>query len=125
MYISKSIDLSHLYNLRNEFAIIELTCQIRSSYKEVVEQFVKGFGKGKDYENPIEIVLNDKCDCFKHNSKRMYRIIYDYAIINFKGYTLIKYINVLTIFLLQNTIESFVEFIESIENAIGRNKIKN
>lgn len=113
--MSKAIDLSHIYNLRNDFTIIGLTGQIGSGCSEVAEQFVKGFGDGKDYENPFDIGLNETKDSFKHNSYRKYRIIYDYAKENFKGYTLIKYKDVITIFLLQNTFESFVEFLKSAE----------
>lgn len=113
--MSQAIDLTHIYNLRNDFTIIGLTGQIGSGCSEVAEQFVRGFGDGTDYENPFEIGLNDTEDSFKHNSFRKYRIIYDYSKVNFKGYTLIKYKDVITIFLLQNTFESFIEFLESDE----------
>jgi len=94
--MSKAIDLSHIYNLRNNFTVIGLTGQIGSGCSEAAEQLVKGFNR-IDFEDPYKIGFDNKNEEFKNNSFRKYRIIYNYASINFKSYARIKYKDVLVL----------------------------
>ena len=55
--MTKGIDLSQIYNLRNNFTVIGLTGQIGSGCSEVAEQLERGFKEGK-YEDPIEVGLD-------------------------------------------------------------------
>ena len=57
--MSKAIDLSHIYNLRNNFTVIGLTGQIGSGCSEVAEQLVKGFNR-IDFEDPYKIGFDNK-----------------------------------------------------------------
>lgn len=111
--MNQSIDLTDIYNLRNNFTIIGLTGQIGSGCSEVADQLVKGFGDGKDFENPFDIGRNASGDGFIHNSYRKYRIIYDYARINFKKFSRINYRNILTLFILKQPLDSFTTFLQS------------
>lgn len=110
--MSKGIDLSHIYNLRNNFTIIGLTGQIGSGCSDVATQLERGFIP-TDFEEPFKIGFNNKEEEFKHNSYRKYRIIYNYASINFKGYDRINYKEVLIIFLLKYSFDDFIEFLKS------------
>lgn len=110
--MSKAIDLSHIYDLRNNFTIIGLTGQIGSGCSEVAELFVKGFNK-IDFKEPENIVLDSKGKVFNHNSFRKYRIIYNYARINFKSYARIKYKEILVMFLLKYSFDEFIKFLKS------------
>jgi dCMP deaminase len=109
--MSKALDLSHIYSLRNNFTVIGLTGQIGSGCSEVAEQLVKGFNK-KDFEDPCKIGLDKEKEVFKHNSFRKYRIIYNYASINFKSYAKINYKCVLVMFLLKYSFDDFIDFLE-------------
>lgn len=113
--MSQAIDLSHIYKLRNDFTIVGLTGQIGSGCSEVADQLVKGFNEGKDFEDPFIIGFEKSMNGFTHNSYRKYRIIYNYAEVNFKNYSLIKYKDVLIIFLLQHSFKGFVDFLKSPE----------
>ena len=52
-------------------------------------------------------------EVYKHDSYRKYRIIYNYASINFKSYTKIDYKNVIVMLILSNSFDEFIEFLES------------
>lgn len=113
--MSKALDLSHVYNLRNNFTIIGLTGQIGSGCSEVAEQLSRGF-QNNDFEDPLEVGLDhSNFPKIKHNEFRKYRIVYNYAKYknNFKGYTRINYKDVLMIFILQNTFDEFIKFMQS------------
>ncbi len=113
--MSKGTDLSHIYNLRNKFTIIGLTGQIGSGCSEVAEQLSRGFNN-KDFETLREVGgIDVKTSEIKHNSYRKYRIVYNYAKDNFKGYTRINYKDILILFLLQNSFDTFIEFLKSNE----------
>jgi deoxycytidylate deaminase len=114
--MSKGIDLSHIYSLRNNFTIIGLTGQIGSGCSEVAEQLSRGF-RYSDFEDPLEVGLDRNTREIKHNSYRKYRIVYNYAKHkdNFKGYSRINYKDVLMIFILQNTYVDFKNFLISSE----------
>ncbi len=111
--MSKGIDLSNIYNLRSNFTVIGLTGQIGSGCSEVANQLVRGFDNGADYEDPNKIDFDNKNEEFKYNSFRKYRIIYNYASINFKSYARINYKDVLVMFLLKYSFDEFINFLES------------
>ena len=100
------VDLSHIYKSRNDFTIIGLTGRTSSGCSTVAEQLAKGFNGGIDFEKPTSFTV-------KHNSYRKYRIIYEYAKVNFKAYSLIKYRHVLTLFILQYSLDEFISFLKS------------
>ena len=104
--MAESVDLSHIYKSRNDFTIIGLTGRTSSGCSTVADQLSKGFNDGIDFEKPSSFTT-------KHNSYRKYRIIYDYAKVNFKAYSLIKYRHVLTLFLLQYPLDAFISFLNS------------
>lgn len=112
--MSKAIDLSHIYSLRNNFTVIGLTGQIGSGCSEVAEQLSRGF-QYSDFDDPLEGAIDPDKFEFKHSSYRKYRIVYNYAKDknNFKGYTRINYKDILIIFLLQNSFEDFIRFLRS------------
>ena len=112
--MSKGIDLSHIYNLRNNFTIIGLTGQIGSGCSDVAEQLSKGFNN-RDFQQLHEVGINPETSEIKHNSYRKYRIVYNYAKDNFKGYSRINYKDVLVIFLLQSSFADFINFLQSSE----------
>ena len=94
--------------------------QIGSGCSEVAEQLSKGFNN-YDFEDPLEVglvhnPLSDEFE-FKHNAYRKYRIVYNYAKYqdNFKGYFRINYKDVLVLFILENSYDNFVKFLESSE----------
>jgi uridine kinase len=74
--MDKALDLSHIYNLRNNFTIIGLTGQIGSGCSEVAEQLSRGF-KYSDFDDPLEVGLdNFNPPKIKPNEFRKYRIVY-------------------------------------------------
>lgn len=129
--MSKAMDLSHIYSLRNDFTIIGLTGQIGSGCSEVAEQLSKGFNF-TDFESPI-VGIDPDTSAFKHNSYRKYRIIYNYAKDrdNFKGYSKISYKDVILIFLLQHPLDGFIDFLRSpklekeLESIVGVTNFQN
>lgn len=112
--MSKGLDLSHIYNLRNNFTVIGLTGQIGSGCSEVADQLSRGFNY-LDFEDPLEVGIDPKTLEFKHNSYRKYRLVYNYAKYkdNFKGYSRINYKDVLVLFLLQKPFDDFICFLKS------------
>lgn len=112
--MSKAMDLSHIYSLRNYFTIIGLTGQIGSGCSEVAQQLSNGF-RYSDFEDPLEVGLAGNPPELKHNSYRKYRIVYNYAKENFKSFSRINYKDVLVIFLLQYSLEKFIGLLQSTE----------
>lgn len=109
--MSKSIDLSHVYQSRNNFTVIGISGRSGSGCSSVANQLVMGFDDVKNFDDPFEIGLSELG--FKHNEYRKYRIIYDYAKVNYQGFTLIKYKDVITYFIMQSTYRDFVDFLNS------------
>lgn len=112
--MSNGIDLSHIYSLRSNFAIIGLTGQIGSGCSEVAEQLSNGF-RYIDFEDPLEVGLEGNPPELKHNSYRKYRIVYNYAKNNFKNFSRINYKDVLVVFLLKYSLEEFIDFLKTTE----------
>jgi deoxycytidylate deaminase len=117
--MNKAIDLSHIYSLRNNFTVIGLTGQIGSGCSEVAGQLVKGFNNGYDYEDPYKIGFDNIKKEFKNKSFREYRIIYNYASVNFKSFARINYKEVLVMFLLKYSFDEFIIFLKSGELLSG------
>jgi len=113
--MNKAINLSHVYSLRDDFTLIGLTGRTGSGSSQVAAQLAEGFGDGKKFEEPISLGKNKELSGFKHNSYRKYRIIYGYAKVNFKPFKVIKYRDILTVFLLTYSFEEFVRFLNSAE----------
>src|SRR5260221_2808587 len=109
----QGIDLSHIYNLRDEFTVIGLTGQTGSGCKEVADLLAKGFGDGKDFENPSTHGRTPMG--YSHNSYRKHRIVYEYAKQNFKPYIQIRYKDILTLFLIKYKFNDLIDFLSSIE----------
>ncbi len=114
--MSNAIDLSHIYALRNSFTVIGLTGQIGSGCSEVADQLSRGFNYA-DFEDPIEVGIDNRTMEFKHNSYRQYRIVYNYAKFkgNFKAYSRINYKDVLIALMLLEPFDSLISFLESSE----------
>ena len=71
--MSKEIDLSHIYNLRNNFTVIGLTGQIGSGCSEIAKQLVEGFAGGESFQEPFDpLFFDEKQKEFKHNSFRKF-----------------------------------------------------
>jgi len=110
--MKKGIDLNHIYQLRRDFTIIALTGGTASGCSDVADQLVRGFGDGKDFTNPKQ-VFKDNGNKFPHNSYRKLRIVYDFASENFEPFIKIKYKDVLTLFILQHSVEELKKFLTS------------
>lgn len=111
--MSEAIDLTHIYDLRNNFTIIGLTGQVGSGCSEVADQLLRGFNIS-DFKSLREVGgVDDKTSEIKHNSYRKYRIVYNYAKDNFKSYSRINYKDILVIFLLEHPFETLVDFLKN------------
>src|SRR5690349_9986734 len=99
------LDLSPIYQLRSNFTIIGLTGRTGSGYSDIANQLTKGFNK-EIYPDPDSFDLN-------HNSYKKYKIVYNYAAENFKKFTLIRYRDVITLFLTKYSCEQFLAFLDS------------
>ncbi len=105
--MAKGYDLSELYNLRRGFTIIALTGRTGSGCTTVANLMKRGF-YSKDYPSLKKLNLSV-------NTKKKYNIIYQYAKEYFKPYTLIPYIKVLTLCLLDDNFDKFIDFFSSVE----------
>ncbi len=104
--MNTGLDLSTIYQLRNKFTIIAMTGRTCSGCTTISKQLGKGFDDGRDYPSFMEFELT-------HNSYRKYKIIYNYARINFKPFTVINYKDILTLFLLSKDFDEFINFLSS------------
>ncbi|MBO9199424.1 MULTISPECIES: hypothetical protein [Niastella] len=112
------IDLSPIYTLRSNFTIIGLTGRTGSGYVDIAMQLTKGFNK-KDYPNPDSFDLS-------HNSYKKYKIAYNYATENFKKFTLIRYRDVIALYLTKYSYGCFISFLKSddLKNFFLKSKAK-
>ena len=110
--MTQGIDLNNIYKLRNDFTIIGLTGQTGSGCSEISSQLAKGFEDGNNFENPLKI-YHGQGEHFIHNSYRKHRIVFDYAKVNFKPFTEIKYKDVITLFLLKYPLIRLQDFLNS------------
>ncbi len=110
----QAIDLNNIYKLRNDFTIIGITGQTGSGCSEVTSQLIKGFDIGIDFENPM-IIFQKHGSKFIHNDFRKHRIVYNYAKVNFKPYTEIKYKDIITLFLIKYPLMELEKFLKSVE----------
>ncbi|GAL83115.1 hypothetical protein MYP_341 [Sporocytophaga myxococcoides] len=96
------IDLSRIYELRRSFTIIGLTGRTGSGCKDVAQLLSAGFTES--YPRP-----NLKSD---HNTDRKYRIVYEFAKVNFEKFFLIEYRHVLSLFILHEGVESLISYLD-------------
>jgi dCMP deaminase len=101
--MAKGLDLTNLYQLRNDFVVIGLTGRTCSGVTTIANHLKKGFDNGNGYPAPLTE--------FKHNSYRKYNIIYRYAKENLQPFDLIKYRDVIYTFIIQSGFESFVSYL--------------
>ena len=101
------MDLSNIYSLRQKFTIIAITGRTGSGCTEVAQRLVKGFENNEEiFPNPDEFEIN-------HNTYRKYRIVYKYAIENFKPFKIINYKDLLIAFILKYNFNEFISFLNS------------
>ena len=108
----EGINLDHIYNLRKKFTVIGLIGKTGSGCSEVSNKLIKGFGGGEDYTNPLRN-FKEFHGLNLNNAYRKHRIVYNYAKVNFKQYVQIKYKDIVTLLLLQNSLEDLVNYLES------------
>ncbi len=106
--MSTPIDLSNFYHLRSEFTIIGITGRTGSGCSTVATQFEKGFTNESDYPKPSRFPSI-------HNSYKKYQIIYRFAKENFKPFKLIRYKDILSLFIIQYGLNNFINFLNSDE----------
>ncbi|MEY5049035.1 MAG: hypothetical protein RLZZ175_2394 [Bacteroidota bacterium] len=109
-----TINLGEIYELRKSFTIIGLTGRIGSGCSDIAGLLSKGFDKNV-YPTPIEIP--------KHNTDRKYKIIYNYASENFRGFYLIEYKHIISLFIFNTDFEIFKDFLSKYDNEY-QNKIE-
>lgn len=101
------MDLSKIYSLRQKFTIIAITGRTGSGCTEFTHQLSKGYEDNDEvFPKPEEFELN-------HNSYRKYRIVYNYAKVNFKKYKAIYYKHILTAFILKYSFDELILFLKS------------
>lgn len=101
------MDLSSIFSLRQKFTVIAITGRTGSGCTEVTQQLSRGFEENPEiFPFPDEFRLN-------HNSYRKYKIVYNYAKINFKPHYPIYYKHILTAFILKYSFDEFIEFLNS------------
>ncbi|MBK7763474.1 MAG: hypothetical protein IPI46_08885 [Bacteroidetes bacterium] len=97
------IDLSKIYELRTSFTIIGLTGRTGSGCSEIGSLLKNGFDE-KIYSIPIGNAL--------HNTDRKYKIVYNFAKLNFKPYYLIEYKHVIMLFIFSQEYEYVKEYLK-------------
>lgn len=107
----KSINLSSLYDLRNEFTIIAVTGRSGSGCSTVAKKLSKGYDKKEEFPDPSSFDLSN-------NSFKKYRIIHNYAEVNFKPFQLIQYKDVIVLFILKNGYQNFVNFLTGLNQEV-------
>ncbi len=101
------MELTKVYSLRQKFTIIAITGRTGSGCTNVTKSLSKGFIEDEDlYPKPENFGYN-------HNSYRKYRIVYNYASLNFKPFKAIYYKDFLIAFILKYTLKEFKTFLKS------------
>jgi len=119
--MKKGTDLSPIYRHRSDFTIIGMTGRTGSGCSKIAMQLAKGYGDGADYPDPEDCNIEPG-----NNSYRKYNIIRKFAMENFRGYNLIRYKDVLTLFLLKYDYAEFIQFLNSptLANAFARSGLE-
>ena len=107
--MAKGQDLSHIYSLRSNFSIIALTGRTCSGVSTVASLLESGFDDGSSFPDPFSYGYDNDKKTFTHNAYRKYRIIYEYSKVNFEPYILIKYRDILGLFILEYGLHSFLD----------------
>lgn len=100
-------DLSPLFNLRKNFTVIALTGRSQSGYHKIGKLLETGFVDA-NYPDPKNFSL-------ENNSYKKYKILFKYAKENFKPFILIRYSDILTLVIIQNSFENLRNYLTSHE----------
>lgn len=101
------MDLSKIYSLRQKYTIIAITGRTGSGCTEFAKRLSLGFEDNTDiFPHPSEFG-------YTHNSYRKYRIIYNYASVNFKPFKIINYKDILIAYILKYNLHELTTFLQS------------
>lgn len=103
------INLDQIFDLRKKFTIIGLTGKTGSGFSEVSDLLKQGF-KENFFTNPIELFRKYRGKSI-HNAYRSHRICYNYAKENFKSFEEIKYKDVITLFILSESLDNLINYL--------------
>lgn len=98
------IDLSKIYELRSSFTVIGLTGRTGSGCSEIGSLLKNGFDN-KSYTIPKDNPV--------HNTDRKYKIVYNFAKVNFRPYYLIEYKHVIMLFIFSQEYEHVKNYLKS------------
>lgn len=107
--IETGINLDHIFDLRKKFTIIGLTGKTGSGCSSVSTLLTQGFND-KSFTNPIDFFRESRGKSI-HNAYRSHRICYNYAKDNFVSFAEIKYKDLITLFILQEPLESLINYL--------------
>ena len=108
--------VGEIYQRKTDFIVIGITGWTGSGCTSVADLLTQSFDEWK---------LPPCSECsLEGNEKRKYNIIYKYAESHFKRFTLIRMKDVITLFLLLNSLEKFRTFIEPKCQGYPTNKYK-
>lgn len=105
--MTNGTDLSPLFDQRHNFTIIALTGRNGSGYHRIATLLENGFNP-PDYPEPIDFPIIN-------NSYKKYRIVYNYAKENFIPFKLIRYRDIITLFILRAGFDNLESFLRSSE----------
>ena len=101
------MDLSKIYSLRQKYTIIAITGRTGSGCTEFAKRLSLGFEENTEiFPHPSEFE-------YSHNSYRKYRIVYNYASVNFKPFKIINYKDILVAYILKYELQEFISFLQS------------
>ena len=107
--IETGINLDHIFDLRKKFTIIGLTGKTGSGCSEVSTLLTQGF-KNESFTNPKDFFRESRGKSI-HNAYRSHRVCYNYAKENFYAFAEIKYKDVITLFILQEPLNSLTKYL--------------
>ena len=95
--------LEEIYKLRNSFIVIGLTGRKGSEYSKIADILT--------YEDSSWIPEQFHIGDINHNNKRKYNIAQEYLVNNWKPFKIIKYKDVLSLIILYNKFDSFLNYL--------------
>lgn len=105
------MDISKLYTLRKKYTIIAITGRTGSGCTEVTEYLKNGFVNDENlYPMPSDSFFSSDLN---HNSYRKYKIIYNYALQNYKSHHVIYYKDILLGYIISKQLSEFIMFLNS------------